>query len=88
MQAELSNAPKFGNDMDLPDQYANQVATIFHDALTPSMNTRGGIMCRGIILLRAMWGSATGPKHCPPVEIGENRLPLLWVAPTAETVGG
>jgi len=42
MQAELSNAPKFGNDLDLPDQYANQVATIYHDALASFTNTRGG----------------------------------------------
>jgi len=42
MQAELFNAPKFGNDMDLPDQYANQVARIYHDALAPYQNTRGG----------------------------------------------
>jgi len=42
MQAELSNAPKFGNDMELPDQYANQVATIYHDALASFRNTRGG----------------------------------------------
>ncbi len=42
MQAELSNAPKFGNDLDLPDQYAAQVAEIFHDALAGYKNTRGG----------------------------------------------
>ena len=42
MQAELSNAPKFGNDLDMPDQYANQVAKIFHDALASFKNTRGG----------------------------------------------
>jgi len=42
MLAELSNAPKFGNDMDMPDQYANQVAKIFHDALALYQNTRGG----------------------------------------------
>ncbi len=42
MQAELSNAPKFGNDMDMPDQYANRVAKIYHDALAAYKNTRGG----------------------------------------------
>lgn len=42
MHAELLNAPKFGNDMDMPDQYANQVAHIYHDALATYKNTRGG----------------------------------------------
>ena len=42
LRAELLNAPKFGNDMDMPDQYAAQVAQIYHDALTPYQNTRGG----------------------------------------------
>ncbi|MBC2717738.1 MAG: formate acetyltransferase [Desulfobacteraceae bacterium] len=42
MQAELLNASKFGNDMDLPDRYAGQVARIFHDALVKFTNTRGG----------------------------------------------
>lgn len=39
---ELLNAPKFGNDLDLPDQYAAQVAKIYHDALTKFKNSRGG----------------------------------------------
>ncbi len=42
MQAKLLNAPKFGNNIDMPDQYANQVAKIFHDALALYKNTRGG----------------------------------------------
>jgi len=42
MQAELVNAPKFGNDLDLPDQYASLVAKIYHDALASFENTRGG----------------------------------------------
>jgi len=42
LRTELLNAPKFGNDMDLPDQYAAQVAKIYHDALTKYKNTRGG----------------------------------------------
>jgi formate C-acetyltransferase len=42
LRAELLNAPKFGNDMDMPDQYAAQVAKIYHDALTQYQNTRGG----------------------------------------------
>jgi len=42
MHAELLNASKFGNDMDMPDRYASQVAKIYHDALAPYQNTRGG----------------------------------------------
>jgi len=40
--AELRNAPKFGNDEALPDNYANTVAGIFHHALAKHRNTRGG----------------------------------------------
>ncbi len=42
LHAELLNAPKFGNDIELPDQYAAAVARIFHDALIRFENTRGG----------------------------------------------
>ncbi len=42
MHAELLNAPKFGNDMDMPDQYAARTAQIYHDVLTKYTNTRGG----------------------------------------------
>lgn len=42
MHATLKNAAKFGNDMDLPDQYANRVARIYHDALVKFKNTRNG----------------------------------------------
>lgn len=42
IRAELQKASKFGNDMDLPDQYANRVARIYHDALMKYKNTRGG----------------------------------------------
>lgn len=42
MRADLLSAPKFGNDMDIPDRYAGQVAKIFHDAMAPYKNTRGG----------------------------------------------
>jgi formate C-acetyltransferase len=42
LRAELLHAPKFGNDIEMPDQYAARVAKIYHDALTPYQNTRGG----------------------------------------------
>jgi pyruvate formate-lyase/glycerol dehydratase family glycyl radical enzyme len=42
LRAQLQNAPKFGNDNNLPDGYANLTAGIFHDALAKHKNTRGG----------------------------------------------
>ncbi len=42
LRAELLHAPKFGNDLEMPDQYAARVAQIFHDALMPYQNIRGG----------------------------------------------
>jgi formate C-acetyltransferase len=42
LRAELQKAPKFGNDNDLPDGYANLTAEIFHDALGKHKNIRGG----------------------------------------------
>jgi pyruvate-formate lyase len=42
IRAELSQAPKYGNDHQSPDRYADLVAHIFHDALAKHINTRGG----------------------------------------------
>ncbi len=42
MCAELSSAPKFGNNLALPDHLAQVVTRIFHDALADFQNTRGG----------------------------------------------
>jgi formate C-acetyltransferase len=42
LRAELLEAPKYGNDHQLPDDYANQVVRIFHSALARHRNTRGG----------------------------------------------
>ncbi len=42
MRAELSNAPKFGNNLDMPDTFARAVVRIFHDELAAFDNTRGG----------------------------------------------
>lgn len=42
MRAELLNAPKYGNDLELPDGYAAMVVEIFHSALAQYRNTRGG----------------------------------------------
>ena len=42
LQAELLNAPKYGNDDAVADEYADLVVHIFHDALSRHRNTRGG----------------------------------------------
>ena len=39
---ELLNAPKYGNDHELSDGYADTAARIFHSALARHRNTRGG----------------------------------------------
>jgi len=40
--AQLKGAPKFGNDNELADRYADLVAHIYHDALARHRNSRGG----------------------------------------------
>ncbi|MBN2299487.1 MAG: formate acetyltransferase [Deltaproteobacteria bacterium] len=40
--AELKSAPKFGNDHEEPDRFADNVAHIYHDSLARYRNTRGG----------------------------------------------
>lgn len=42
LKAELLKAPKFGNNLDVPDEYAAWVAVVFHAALARRQNTRGG----------------------------------------------
>lgn len=42
MRAELSNAPKFGNNLDMPDGFARKIVEIFYNALAAYENTRGG----------------------------------------------
>ena len=42
IQAVLLNAPKYGNDHELSDGYADTAARIFHSALARHRNTRGG----------------------------------------------
>jgi pyruvate formate-lyase/glycerol dehydratase family glycyl radical enzyme len=42
IQANLLNAPKYGNDHALSDGYADLAARIFHSALAQHHNTRGG----------------------------------------------
>jgi pyruvate formate-lyase/glycerol dehydratase family glycyl radical enzyme len=42
MHAEILSAPKFGNDEQMPDKYADLAVHIFHEALSKHQNTRGG----------------------------------------------
>lgn len=42
LHAELTAAPKFGNDLDAPDRYAALTVRIFRDALARRTSTRGG----------------------------------------------
>ena len=47
MHVRLRNAPKFGNDHDLPDRYADLTTRIFHESLGEFENTRGGLYVPG-----------------------------------------
>jgi len=42
IRADLLKAPKYGNDHQSPDRYADLAARIFHEALARHTNTRGG----------------------------------------------
>jgi pyruvate formate-lyase/glycerol dehydratase family glycyl radical enzyme len=42
IRAELVASPKFGNNQDMPDRYADLAARIFHDALAKHTNIRRG----------------------------------------------
>jgi len=62
LQAELAAAPKYGNDHDLPDGYAAEVAGIFYGALTGHNNTRGGKYVPGFysVTCHVAFGSLVG----------------------------
>jgi pyruvate formate-lyase/glycerol dehydratase family glycyl radical enzyme len=61
--AQLQTAPKFGNDQDLPDRYADLTVHIFHDALAKYTNTRGGPYIPGFYSssTHVGFGRRTGP---------------------------
>jgi formate C-acetyltransferase len=42
LRARLLSSPKFGNDTELPDRYADLAAHIYHTAVTRHVNVRGG----------------------------------------------
>ena len=62
MWAEMSGAPKYGNDESLPDSYAGRVVKIFYDALTRRGNTRGGKYVSGFysVTCHVAFGSLVG----------------------------
>jgi pyruvate-formate lyase len=62
MQAELAAAPKYGNDHELPDGYAAEVAGIFYRALAKHSNTRGGKYVPGFysVTCHVAFGSLVG----------------------------
>jgi formate C-acetyltransferase len=62
MLAELSNAPKYGNDHPLADGYARRVAGIFYATLTRHTNTRGGRYVPGFysVTCHVAFGSLVG----------------------------
>jgi pyruvate formate-lyase/glycerol dehydratase family glycyl radical enzyme len=63
VRAELSKAPKYGNDMDIADHYADLVVTMFHDSLARHTSLRGGQYVPGFytVTCHVAFGEITGP---------------------------
>jgi len=63
IKAELSNAPKYGNDIELADKYADLVVTMFHDSLARHVSLRGGRYVPGFytVTCHVAFGGVTGP---------------------------
>ena len=63
VQAELAGAPKFGNDLELADGYADLVVTMFHDSLSRHVSLRGGRYVPGFytVTCHVAFGGLTGP---------------------------
>jgi pyruvate formate-lyase/glycerol dehydratase family glycyl radical enzyme len=62
LRAELEKAPKFGNDLPLPDGYARRLVRLFHDSLARHVNTRGGPYVPGFysVTCNVAFGRRTG----------------------------
>jgi formate C-acetyltransferase len=62
VQAELSKAPKFGNDMPGPDAYADLVVNLYHDSLARHRSLRGGQYVPGFysVTCHVAFGRLTG----------------------------
>ena len=63
IRAELAGAPKFGNDHELPDAWADRVAGMFHESLGRHRSTRGGAYVPGFysVTTHVAFGKQTGP---------------------------
>ena len=63
VQAELAGAPKYGNDVELADKYADLVVTMFHDSLARHVSLRGGRYVPGFysVTCHVAFGGLTGP---------------------------
>jgi len=62
LRAELEKAPKFGNQLELPDGYAQRLVRMFHDSLARHVNTRGGTYVPGFysVTCNVAFGRRTG----------------------------
>lgn len=63
IRLELSRAPKYGNDIELPDSYADLVVRMFHDSLSRHRSLRGGQYVTGFysVTCHVAFGAMTGP---------------------------
>lgn len=62
IRAKLAGAPKFGNDIELPDQYAGMVVKMFHDSLARHSSLRRGKYVPGFysVTCHVAFGKLTG----------------------------
>lgn len=88
IRAELGKAPKFGNDNELPDGYAQMVALLFHTALSRHKNTRGGPYVPGFYssTCHVAFGMRTGALPSGRLS-GEPFAPSLGAAHGADRQG-
>ena len=63
VRLKLSRAPKYGNDVELPDIYAGLVVRMFHDSLSRHRSLRGGQYVPGFysVTCHVAFGGVTGP---------------------------
>ncbi|MBU4174109.1 MAG: formate acetyltransferase [Actinobacteria bacterium] len=63
VRAELEGAPKYGNDVELADKYADLVVTMFHNSLARHVSMRGGGYVPGFytVTCHVAFGGLTGP---------------------------
>ena len=62
IRAALASAPKFGNDLELPDRYADLVTHMYHDSLARHRSMRGGAYVPGFysVTCHVAFGELTG----------------------------